>query len=98
MKLTYRGVEYNQENQNFSTSTAAVQNRKIIYRGNSSQAEINPRFPWWQYIKQLFVKAESQPVFDPITFWYDHRKKFIKDFWCFVTLNWLFLNHAGILY
>ena len=79
MKLTYRGIPYNEDR---SVSTIApIENREIIYRGNSSKARINPRFPWLGYIKQLFNKSETKPVFDPITFWYDHKREFIEDCW-----------------
>ena len=81
MKLTYRGVQYNEENRNFSIPATAIENKEIIYRGNSPKATINTRFPWLKYIKQLFRKSESKPVFDPITFWYEHKRQFIKDCW-----------------
>ncbi len=77
MKLTYRGVEYKEENQNFLTEI----NKEIIYRGNSPKARINPKFPWFRYIKQLFHTSKSKPVFDPITFWYEHKREFIEDCW-----------------
>lgn len=80
MKLTYRGVQYQEENRNFLTPVAP-ENKNLIYRGNSLKARINPKFPWLRYIKQLFRKSESKPVFDPITFWYDHKRKFIKECW-----------------
>ncbi len=81
MKLTYRGVQYKEENQDFSTLVVPEANKEIIYRGNSPQASINPKFPWFRYIKQLFHTSESRPVFDPITFWYEHRREFIEDCW-----------------
>ena len=80
MKLTYRGVQY-QEKQNFSTTTVPVENKEIIYRGNSPKARINPKFPCLNYIKQLFRQSESRPVFDPITFWYEHKRNFIEECW-----------------
>lgn len=79
MKLTYRGVQYQEEDHNFS-DLAAIQNQ-LIYRGNSVKARIEPKFPWLNYIKQLFRQSESKPVFDPITFWYAHKRKFIESCW-----------------
>ncbi len=81
MKLTYRGVQYKEEKRNFSSSVIEARNKEIIYRGNSPRARINPEFPWIKYIKQLFLNSESRPVLDPITFWYDHKRNFIKDCW-----------------
>ncbi|WP_319418823.1 DUF4278 domain-containing protein [Pleurocapsa sp. FMAR1] len=80
MKLTYRGVPYNEEHQTLSAPAVIVENREIIYRGNSLSARINPKFPWLNYIKQLFQKSELR-VFDPIAFWYDHKREFIQDCW-----------------
>ena len=77
MKLTYRGVQYQEKNS--STITAPVE--KIIYRGNSPKARISPKFPWLNYIKQLFRQSDLRPVFDPITFWYEHKRKFIEECW-----------------
>lgn len=91
MKLTYRGIQYNEENQKITTS-AAVNKKDIIYRGNSPKARINPRFPWLKYIKQLFSLPGTQPVFDPITFWYDHKRQFLEDLWCSDDTEKL--NHA----
>ena len=79
MKLTYRGVQYSETLQ--STPVTVKENQEIIYRGNSSKARINPKFPWFEYFQQLFNKSESKPVYDPITFWYNHKRKFIKDCW-----------------
>ena len=81
MKLTYRGVQYQEENRNYSTPVAAIENKEIIYRGNPPKAIFNPKFPWLKYIKQLFSRSESSPVFDPITFWYNHKREYIKDCW-----------------
>lgn len=76
MKLTYRGVHYQEKN---STVVVPAESREIIYRGNSSKARINPKFPWIGYIKQLFNQSKS--IIDPISFWYDHRRKFIENCW-----------------
>ena len=81
MKLTYRGVQYQEENQNSTTLVVPTGNKEIIYRGNSPRAITNPKFPWLRYIKQLFNKSDSRPVFDPITFWYDHKREFLEDCW-----------------
>lgn len=81
MKLTYRGVQYSEENPKLSTPAIVISNKDIIYRGNSLKARINPKFPWLKYLKQLFRNSESRPVFDPITFWYDHKRKFIEHCW-----------------
>lgn len=81
MNLTYRGIQYSEQAQKLSTSAALVANKNIVYRGNSSKARINPKFPWIKYIKQLFSKPQSQSVIDPITFWYDHKRQFLEDVW-----------------
>lgn len=78
MKLTYRGVRHTEESSQFLT---AVKNQEITYRGNSPQARINPKFPWLKYVTQLFKKSESRSVFDPITFWYNHKREFIEECW-----------------
>lgn len=80
MKLTYRGVRYDQEHQNSSTSVVPIKEPKIIYRGNSPKAITNPKFPWLKYIKQLFGKSEFR-LLDPVAFWYDHKREFITDCW-----------------
>ena len=74
MKLTYRGVRYTEENLQLLTP---VENPEITYRGNSLKVRINPS-PWLKYITQLFNRAESKSVYDPITFWYDHKRKFLE--------------------
>lgn len=81
MKLTYRGVKYSEAVPKPTTPATAVENSQIIYRGNSQQARINPKFPWWKYIRQLVRRSESKPVFDPITFWYDHKRQFLDECW-----------------
>ncbi|HHP7231090.1 MAG TPA: DUF4278 domain-containing protein [Xenococcaceae cyanobacterium] len=81
MNLTYRGVKYSEESPKLTTATTTVENPEIIYRGNTLKAKIQPRFPWLKYIQQLFNKSESQPVRDPITFWYDHKKAFLISCW-----------------
>ena len=91
MKLTYRGIQYNEENQKIATSTV-VNNQDIIYRGNSPQAKINPKFPWLRYIKQLLRISENKPVFDPITFWYNHKRQFLEDLWCADNLKHLHIS------
>ena len=77
MKLTYRGIKYQEER----STLPVVVNKDLIYRGHSTKAKINPKFPWLGYIKQLFFKPESKPVFDPITFWYGHKRRFIEHCW-----------------
>ena len=81
MKLIYRGVQYNEANPYLSISLVEAKKKEIIYRGNSLRASINPKFPWISYIKQLFYKSEVKPIFDPITFWYEHKREFLKDCW-----------------
>ena len=81
MKLTYRGVQYSEENQQLLASREETADQEIIYRGNSRLGRIKPNFPWLQYIKQLLDRSESKPIFDPITFWYDHKREFIEDCW-----------------
>ena len=79
MKLTYRGVQYKEKNQCLLTSLVDARKKEIVYRGNSAKARINPKFPWLRYIKQLFYKSEVKPIFDPITFWYNHKREFLQD-------------------
>lgn len=81
MKLIYRGVQYNEDKQDSSALISETTNKEIIYRGNSSKGRINPKFPWLRYVKQLFHKSESRPIFDPITFWYNHKREFLEDCW-----------------
>lgn len=85
MKLTYRGVQYSEKTPQISPAAPTLTKKKVIYRGNSPKGRIDPRFPLMQYIKQIFHKSESKPVFDPITFWYDHKRKFLDD--CLVSEN-----------
>lgn len=80
MKLTYRGRQY-EENQQHCLTPAAIAKNKMIYRGNSLSAGISPKFPWMKYIKYLFSKSSSDAVFDPIAFWYDHKREFLEDCW-----------------
>ena len=88
MKLTYRGIQYD-ETKDLSRSLATPESKEIIYRGNSFPARISPKFPWLRYIKQLFPTAESKPVFDPITFWYNHKREYIRDCWYLSDLEQL---------
>lgn len=92
MKLTYRGVQYSEEISPTSQSATSLADKNIVYRGNSPQGRINPRFPFVKYIKQLFDKSESKPVFDPITFWYNHKRAFLDD--CLLTDNLENLNRS----
>lgn len=78
LKLTYRGVPYSEEVAGVLIS-AELETDRIIYRGNSVKGKINPRFPWLKYIKQLFNKSESRPIFDPITVWYNHKREFLDN-------------------
>ena len=80
MTLTYRGVQYPEKNCNFPTTAIVVEKKQIVYRGNALKPRISPKFPWWQYIKQLFNKSESRSL-DPISFWYERKKQFIEDCW-----------------
>ena len=80
MKLTYRGRHYDEKDQNYLASAATAKN-KIIYRGNSLSADISPKFPWMKYIKQLLSKPRANAVFDPIAFWYDHKREFLEACW-----------------
>ena len=81
MKLIYRGIEYSEENQQLLASSVDTIDKEIIYRGNSRLGRINPNFPWLLYVKQLFHRSESKPVFDPITFLYNHKREFVEDCW-----------------
>ncbi len=93
MKLTYRGVEYSEEISPSSQSATSLTNKNIIYRGNSPQGRIiNTRFPLVPYIKQLFNKSKSKPVFDPITFWYNYQRAFLDD--CLLADNLEKLNRC----
>ena len=58
-------------------------NLEIVYRGNSLSVGINPKFPWIKYyIKYLLSKSSEKTVFEPIAFWYDHKKEFLEDCRC----------------
>ena len=93
MKLTYRGVQYSEEIFPTSQSATPLANKNIVYRGNSPQGRmINTRFPLVPYIKQLFYKSESKPVFDPITFWYNRQRAFLDD--CLLADNLEKLNRC----
>lgn len=81
MKLTYRGIQYSEENQHLLASSIDTLDEGIIYRGNSRLGRIKPNFPWLEYVGQLFQRSESKPIFDPIAFWYEHKKKYIEDCW-----------------
>ena len=81
MKLTYRGVQYGEENQQLLASSVENADEEIIYRGNSRFGSINPNFPWSGYVKQLVCRSEFKPIFNPIAFWYDHRREFIENCW-----------------
>ena len=81
MKLTYRGVQYSEENQQLLASGVDTVDKEIIYRGNSRLGKIKPNFPWAGYIKQLFDRSESEPIFDPIAFWYNQKRDFIEECW-----------------
>lgn len=81
MKLTYRGRQYEENKQNYLASVYTTKSG-IIYRGNSFEASINPKFPWIKYIKQLLNKPRANAVFDPIAFWYDHKREFLEACWC----------------
>ena len=97
MKLTYRGVQFQSKEENHLSlvplaETTNTTNKEIIYRGNSPTGRIKPNFPWLGYIKQLFGMPESNPILDPITFWYDHKRKFIAECWFWGDIDRL--NHA----
>ena len=81
MKLTYRGVQYSEKDLYPLTLMSKTSNREIIYRGNSPQARLNPKFPYLAYIKQLLPNSESKSIIDPIAFWYRHRREFAEDCW-----------------
>jgi len=81
VKLTYRGIQYNEENQQLLASSIDTVDKEIIYRGNSRLGRISPNFPWLGYVKQLFHRSESKPIFDPVTFWYNHKREFVEDCW-----------------
>ena len=81
MKLIYRGVGYNEANSYLATSLVEARKREIIYRGNSPIGQINPKFPYLSYFKQLFLRSKVKLVGDPITFWYNHKRKFLQDCW-----------------
>lgn len=80
MKLTYRGVQYSEENYH-SLASSIVDTKEITYRGNSRLGRIYPSFPWLGYVQQLFHRSESRPIFDPIKFWYNHKREFIEECW-----------------
>ncbi|MEM8830821.1 MAG: DUF4278 domain-containing protein [Cyanobacteria bacterium P01_G01_bin.19] len=80
MELIYRGIGYKEKKQDCLILSSRTIDNRIIYRGNSPKAIIKPSFPWLSYVKQLF-KSKAGVVFDPITFWYDHKREFVKDCW-----------------
>lgn len=80
MTLTYRGVRYPEDHHEIALATPAIK-KEMIYRGVPLKPRCNPKFPWLSYIKQLLRKSESRPVLDPITFWYNHKRKFVEDCW-----------------
>lgn len=83
MKLIYRGVRYKETKTTTHPSIAItpLSSKEIVYRGNSLRASSNPKFPWLSYIKQIFHQPRSQRVFDPISFWYDRKRKFLNHCW-----------------
>ncbi len=81
MKLTYRGVQYSEENRHLLTVIAETTSKDIVYRGNSPKGRISSKFPWWGYIKHLLQKSQTRPILDPITFWYNHKREFVEDCW-----------------
>lgn len=80
MKLTYRGIQYDEKDWN-SLISAGIANKEIIYRGNPLEAGINSKFPLIKYIKQLLNKPKANTVFDPIAFWYEHKREFLEYCW-----------------
>ncbi|MDJ0593499.1 MAG: DUF4278 domain-containing protein [Pleurocapsa sp. MO_226.B13] len=81
MQLIYRGVKYNEKNPNLSVATTPSNSKEIVYRGNCLKATSNPKFPWLSYIKQIFQQSKSTRILDPISFWYDRRRKFLNHCW-----------------
>jgi hypothetical protein len=81
MKLTYRGIQYDEKDRN-SLISAGIADKKIIYRGNTLEAGINSKFPLIKFIKQLFNKPKANAVFNPIAFWYNHKREFLEYCWC----------------
>ncbi|GAB4530987.1 MAG: hypothetical protein Tsb0014_14170 [Pleurocapsa sp.] len=92
MQLTYRGIPYREKVTQLPTTS---ENQEIIYRGNSPQALLNPKFPWLKYIQQLFNKSQNKPILDPIAFWYNHKRQFLED--CWLRDNVKQLHHAWSL-
>jgi hypothetical protein len=82
MKLTYRGIQYDEKDRAIAPSTKGINNKKIIYRGNFLKAKVNLKFLWLKYIKQLFSFPKSEVIFDPIAFWYEYQRQFLEDMWC----------------
>lgn len=80
MKLIYRGVQYSEDDRK-PRWTERVDREDIVYRGNTLKPKINPKFPWLKYVKQLFDRSQRQPVFDPITFWYERKRQFLDQCW-----------------
>ena len=80
MKLTYRGIQYDEKDRNSSIS-AGIADKEIIYRGNTLEAGINSKFPLIKFIKQLFNKPKANAVFNPIAFWHEHKREFLEYCW-----------------
>ena len=86
MKLTYRGIRYGEAKQHSSAVVKTIK-KEIIYRGNSPQARIKPNFPWSKYVIQLSQGFKSKPIFDPIAFWYNHKREFVEECWRFSDID-----------
>lgn len=81
MQLTYRGVLHSKKIPQLVILLSEPKNANIIYRGNYLKEKIKPQFPWLKYFQQLFGRSASQPIFDPITLWYDHKREFLEYCW-----------------
>lgn len=80
MELIYRGIKYTAEDPKLPAKTGEADNNKISRR-QSNQIKISPNFPLFGYLKQIFSRSEPKPVFDPITFWYMHKRKYLETCW-----------------
>lgn len=80
MELIYRGIKYIADDPKLPARISEADNNKINSR-QSNQVRINANFPLFGYLKQLFSRSNSKPVFDPISFWYIHKRKYLETCW-----------------
>ncbi|MBE9171055.1 DUF4278 domain-containing protein [Pleurocapsales cyanobacterium LEGE 06147] len=65
MELIYRGIKYIGNEPKLPAAIKAADNHNIISR-QSNKVTVNANFPLLGYLKQLFSRSESKPVFDEV--------------------------------